>query len=89
MPFADHMPTVVFPDTVRGRRAWESWERSSTTVPYFCDLYDDDMGSWTGHCARRDPGGVRAHSLCWRCVAGFLYDIKRSVEQEGDERLTA
>jgi len=82
MPFADYMPTVVFPDTRRGKAHWQGWEKTDVTIPYFCNLYSSGSD---GRCARRDPSGVRRKNLCYRCVAGFIYDFQRAVEQNDDE----
>lgn len=86
MPFADRMPTVVFPETQRGHDAWGEWPKTERTVPYFCNEYSpDDHAPWKSACSRRNPSGVRAKSLCFRCVSGFLYDFDRSVRQSEDE----
>ena len=74
MPHADFMPTVVFPKTSLGESEWQSWEKSSHTVPYFCDEYQKDP-FYLGICKRRDVSGNRHKNLCFRCVAGFLYDM--------------
>lgn len=87
MPFADKMPTVVFPDNRKGFSDWEKWDKTETTIRHFCDRFADDQ--FSNQCANRDPGGVRAKNLCWRCVAGYVYDFKRAVEQDADESLKA
>jgi hypothetical protein len=81
MPFTDYPPTVVFPNTHKGQLDWEKWDASADTKPYFCSEYewDDKL------CARRNPTGDRRRNICYRCVAGFLYDFKRAVEQNAHD----
>ena len=81
MPHAQFMPTVVFPKTYKGIDDYHHWDKSSDTNAYFCDEFSPDGRQ----CARRNPDGVRAKNLCYRCVAGYLYDFKRAVEQDDDE----
>jgi hypothetical protein len=85
MPFADYMPTVVFPDTRMGHDEWQRWDKSEDTIPYFCNLYSEDQHTSKHACSRRDPSGSRPRNLCFRCPAGFLYDFKLAVETQADE----
>ena len=86
MPFTDFPPTVVFPDDERGWQAWRAWRKSKITVRYLCSEYVEDEGyvSVKHQCANRDPMGHKRHNLCYRCVAGFLYDMGNRQNVQAD-----
>ena len=82
MPYAQFMPTVVFPKTHGGNVEWDRWDKSEVTRPYFCDEYKQD--SYHKRCERRNPAGEGAYNLCRRCIAGYLYDVQAAVEHTAD-----
>lgn len=78
------MPSVVFPNNGRGQSEWQKWDKSSVTIPYFCNEYEPERPRL--RCARRNPDGVAAKNLCRRCIAGYLYDF--SVAAQDVSRVT-
>lgn len=74
MPYSDYMPTVVFPNTNAGSIAWEKWDKSAITKRYFCSDFHQDRMTSNLLCDCRNQMGVKAHNLCMRCIAGYLYD---------------
>ena len=74
MTHALFMPTVVFPDTYRGRIDARNWETSDITIKYFCPDYS---GYKDGLCENRNSLGDPSHNLCNRCLYGFMFDVDR------------
>ena len=74
MTHATFMPTVVFPDTERGRGDANHWDTSEITVKRLCGDYSAYKD---GICENRNPLGDPSHNMCNRCMYGFMFDVDR------------
>jgi hypothetical protein len=78
MPFSDHIPVMVVPDTDKGRFDAARHRREGIRVE-LCDRYKLDLYPLHNHlhaplkepCANRNPLGDRKHNWCFFCPAGY------------------
>lgn len=78
MPYSDHPPVAVYPDTFQGHCDRDREMRQGYVPHAFCSEFAPDPDSSGMHvrgrgvwCANREPTGDRAHNWCFRCIAGF------------------
>jgi len=82
VPYSDHPPTCVYPDTAEGRQDHHNRcvEAQSRIPVAFCSEFKKDSSEYANHlpgtrgvwCANRCDLGDRAHNWCFKCPAGFL-----------------